>query len=123
LEKEEVLRYVEELSKRHNVPMPKVKFLPPPSITAKIMKDREFVFRKTVATELICKPPDYKPKTGGKITIIERCQGSFMVNEKTGECWIEFYGKPTKTVVNHEFKHYLEHLGVKYKRKKPERGR
>jgi hypothetical protein len=94
MNQEEVLKLIEELSRRHGVPKPKVEFRPTP-LTHKEKKKTRF----------------------GTLTIRHIMKGAFIENPMTGEVWIEFYGSPTKHIVIHEFKHYLDHLGVSYIKK------
>ncbi len=53
------------------------------------------------------------------VTATETIYGAFMTNPMTGERGIAFYGRPSPSNVRHEFKHYLDHLGVEYIRKSP----
>lgn len=48
------------------------------------------------------------------VTVRTVIKGAFKTNTMTGERWIEFYGLPSDHDVRHEFKNYLELLGVKY---------
>jgi hypothetical protein len=91
----EAKRLVEELSARHCVTAPKLIFKPKPLTTKEVTKTK-----------------------WGKLVRVSVMKGAFVLNEGTGEYWIEFYGSPTRQIVIHEFKHYLEHLGIKYRRLK-----
>jgi len=51
------------------------------------------------------------------VTVKETTKGAFKTNTVTGERWFEFYGRPSPRDVRHEFRHYLDHLGVEYIRK------
>jgi len=87
---------LKELYDRHKVPMiESIFYLKPISKTREIITD-----------------------FGGQITNTIITKASFNENMVTGECWFEFYGLPSEKNVRHEFKHYLDHLGIKYIRKR-----
>ena len=90
----EARKLLNELFERHNVPWIATIFYPKP-ITKKLA---------------------YLTKLGVSITVKTVTKGTF--NTMRDECWIEFYGIPSPTDVRHEFRHYLEHLGVEYVRRK-----
>ncbi|GAH27006.1 unnamed protein product [marine sediment metagenome] len=97
MKEREARELLKELFERHNVPAIPAKFQPKPITT-----------KNQVTTPL-----------GGTLTFMEKMYGTFNVKPVTGECWIEFYGLPSPNTVRHEFRHYLEYLGVKYIRKSP----
>ena len=59
---------------------------------------------------------------GSKLTHKQIIYGFFRVKMVRDEpqVWIEFWGLPSENTVRHEFKHYLDWLGQKYIRKRPD---
>ncbi|GAG18528.1 unnamed protein product [marine sediment metagenome] len=92
----EARKLLNELFERHNVPWIATIFYPKP-ITNKLA---------------------HLTMLEGSITVKKITKGTFN-SLHSGECWIEFYGLPSPTDVRHEFRHYLEELGVEYVRRKP----
>lgn len=105
MEEREARELLKELFERHSVPSIPVKFFPKP-ITTKLdlSKRLEDAGLSQFADTVTAK------------TII---YGSFNIDPVTRERWIEFYGLPSPSNVRHEFRHYLELLGVEYIRKSP----
>lgn len=96
---------LKELCERHSVSLIPVKFHPIPMIT----KGEDIAKLKEIGLGHLA----------SAVTLITK--GEFKVNPLTHERWIEFYGSPTETHVRHEFKHYLEYLGIEYIRKRPKK--
>ncbi|GAH38110.1 unnamed protein product [marine sediment metagenome] len=94
MKEKEARELLKELFERHNVPWIPTLFHPKPITT-----------KENIVTDL-----------GGALTVKNIIMGTFHV--MTDICWFEFYGLPSATTVRHEFRHYLEHLGVEYIRKK-----
>ncbi len=91
----ETRELLNELFERHGVPVIKVIFYPKPR-TVKLV--------------------DLKMSEGSS-TVKRVTKGTFTVLYDMR--WIEFYGLPSPTDVRHEFRHYLEELGVEYVRRRP----
>ena len=98
---------LKELFERHSVPSISVKFFPKP-ITEKLD-----VLEKLKSIGL--------SHLADATTVTETTKGALKINDVTRERWIEFYGLPSPVIVRHEFKHYLELLGVEYIRKRPQK--
>ena len=101
MKEKEAREMLKELFERHNVPSIPINFDPKPITT-----------KKQVITKL-----------GGTLTYTVKMHASFNIKVNVDptvadELWFEFYGLPSPTTIRHEFKHYLNYLGVKYIRKK-----
>ncbi len=94
---------LEELFLRHSVPSIPVNFLPKP-ITTKV--DIRQKLKEVGLSHL-----------ASATTVTEITKGALKINDVTRERWIEFYGLPSPEIVRHEFKHYLELLGLEYIKK------
>ncbi|GAH77187.1 unnamed protein product [marine sediment metagenome] len=105
MKEKDVREMMTELFERHSVPSIPVKFFSKP-ITTKLD-----ISKKLEDAGL--------SQFADTVTATTTTYGAFMINSVTRERWIEFYGLPSPTDVRHEFKHYLDHLGVKYIRKSP----
>ena len=104
MKEKEARELLKELFERHAVsPIPTI-FYPRPKTT------EEDVSKKLEDAGL--------SHMADAVTVKEITKGAFKVNMMTGERWFEFYGHSSPTEVRHEFKHYLELLGVEYIRKK-----
>ena len=105
MKEREARELLTELFERHSVPSIPVKFFPKP-ITTKLdlSKKLEDAGLSQFADTVTAKNVIY---------------GAFMINTVTRERWIEFYGLPSSTDVRHEFRHYLDLLGVGYIKKSP----
>ncbi len=101
MEEKEARVLLEELFERHSVPMIPVKFHPTPMTT----KGEDIPKLKEIGLGHLA----------AAVTVITK--GEFKLDPVTRERWIEFYGLPSPSDVRHEFKHYLELLGVEYIRK------
>lgn len=101
MRKNKVKEMLKELFERHSVPVISVKFHPNPMIT----KGEDIPKLKEIGLDHLAVA----------VTVITR--GEFKVDPMTRKRWIEFYGLPSPTDVRHEFRHYLDHLGLKYIRK------
>ena len=102
MQEKEAREMLKELFERHSVPSIPIKFHPNPM---------------TKKGEDLTKLRDAGlGHLADAVTVITK--GEFKINPMTHERWIEFYGLPTETHVRHEFKHYLEHLGIKYIKKR-----
>jgi len=97
---------IDELFERHSVPSIPVKFFPKP-ITTKLD-----ISKKLEDAGL--------SQFADTVTATEKTFGALIINTVTRERWFEFYGAPSSTDVRHEFKHYLELLGLDYIRKRPD---
>ena len=108
---------LEELFERHSVPAIPVKFHPTPKTTkGKDIGTDEIIISDLGDRRRVPKLEDIGlGHFAAAVTIVTK--GEFKVNLVTRERWIEFYGAPSPTDVRHEFKHYLELLGVEYIRK------
>ena len=106
MKEREARELLKELFERHSVPVIPVKFHPAPMIT----KGEDLTKLRDAGLSHLA----------AAVTVITK--GEFKINPVTRERWIEFYGRPSDHDVRHEFKHYLEHLGVKYIRRSPHRG-
>jgi len=95
---------IRELFERHSVSSIPVKFYPKP-ITTK--KDVSKKLEDIGLSHMI-----------NSVTVTEKTYGTLKINTITRERWFEFHGLPSPTDVRHEFKHYLELLGLKYIRKR-----
>ncbi len=104
MKEKEAREMLKELFERHSVPSTLVKFYPKPITTKKdVSKKLEDIGLSHLAKA---------------VTVTEKTYGALKINMETRERWIEFYGLPSPSEVRHEFKHYLELLGVEYIRKK-----
>ena len=101
MKEREARELLKELYERHSVLSIPIKFHPTPMIT----KGEDIPKLKEVGLGHLA----------AAVTVITK--GEFKVNPVTRERWIEFYGLPSPSDVRHEFKHYLELLGVEYIRK------
>ncbi len=94
-----------ELFERHSVPSIPVKFFSKPV---------------TIKEDVSARLEDVGlGQFADAVSVSHSIKGAFNVNQVTHERWIEFYGLPSPRLVRHEFKHYLDHLGVEYIRKSP----
>ena len=99
----EARELLKELFERHCVPSIPVIFHPKPITT-----------KEDISTKLEDAGLSH---LADAVTVKTITKGAFKTNIMTGERWIEFYGLPADHDVRHEFKHYLEHLGIAYIRK------
>uniref|UniRef100_A0A6M3M472 Uncharacterized protein n=1 Tax=viral metagenome TaxID=1070528 RepID=A0A6M3M472_9ZZZZ len=102
MKEREAREMLKELFERHSVPTIPVKFHPKSMVT----KGEDIPKLKEIGLGHLA----------AAVTVITR--GEFNVNPVTRERWIEFYGLPSPTDVRHEFRHYLDLLGVEYIKKK-----
>jgi hypothetical protein len=101
MKESEARELLKELFERHSVPAIPVKF----HLTPMITKGEDLTELRDAGLSHLA----------AAVTVITK--GEFKVNPVTRERWIEFYGLPSPTDVRHEFKHYLDLLGVEYIRK------
>jgi len=107
MKEKEAREMIRELFQRHSVPSIPIKFHPKPITTKKdISKKLEDIGLSHLEDS---------------VTVTEKTYGALKINTVTRERWFEFYGAPSPTDVRHEFKHYLEILGLEYIRKRPVR--
>ena len=102
MKEKEARELLKELFERHSVPAVPVKFHSTPKTT----KGEDIPKLKEIGLGHLA----------SAVTVVTK--GEFTVDLMTRERWIEFYGLPSPTDVRHEFKHYLDLLGVEYIRKK-----
>jgi len=102
MKEKEARELLKELFERHCISSIPVKFHPTPMIT----KGEDIPELKEAGLGHLA----------AAVTVITK--GEFKVDPVTGERWFEFYGRPSPNDVRHEFRHYLDHLGVEYIRKK-----
>jgi len=102
MKEKEARELLNELFERHSVPTIPIIFHPTPMIT----KGEDISKLKEIGLGHLT----------SAVTVITK--GEFHVNPVTRERWIVFYGLPSPTDVKHEFKHYLDLLGVEYIRKR-----
>jgi len=94
----EVEKLIKKLAKKHNVPVPGWRIVGEGPKPDKVEK------------------PKLGPVTTFQTKIIH--VGGAFLPASDGTCSIEFYGPPTKEVVEHEFRHYVDWLHGTLKREK-----
>lgn len=105
MKEREARKLLTELFERHCVPSIPIIFHPRPITTE---KDISAKLEEAGLSHL-----------ADAVTVKTTIRGAFKTNMMTKERSIEFYGLPTDHTVRHEFKHYLNHLGIAYVRKTP----
>ncbi len=108
MKEREARELLKDLFERHSVPAIPVKFYPKPITTTTTKED---ISKRLEDVGL--------GHMADAVTVRHTIYGAFIVNPVTRERWIEFYGLPSPRMVRHEFRHYLELLGVDYIRKSP----
>ncbi len=103
MKEREARELLTELFERHSVPSIPVKFHLAPMTT----KGEDIPRLKEIGLGHLA----------SAVTVVTK--GEFHVDPVTRERWIVFYGAPSPRNVRHEFRHYLDHLGVEYIRKSP----
>lgn len=106
MKKAQARELMDELFERHGVSPIPVKFHPKPKT------EKKDISKKLEDAGL--------SQFADAVTVTETTYGAFIINRVTRERWFEFYGLPSASNVRHEFKHYIDFLGVKYIRKRPD---
>lgn len=102
MKEREARKLLAELFERHSVPSIPVKF----HLTPMTTKGEDIPKLKEIGLGHLA----------AAVTVVTK--GEFKVDLMTRERWIEFHGLPSATMVRHEFRHYLDLLGVEYIRRK-----